>query len=108
MAPHPYTFQPKKSKRYKQPLADASGAIMVRRRASAPSALMLLPASVPLVRGQPKFILPSPPSEYATIHLADHKKLSDNCYNFKNLEPIKELPRLKDLQISDHIKIQNL
>lgn len=81
---------------------------MVRRRASAPSALMLLPASVPLVRGQPKFILPSPPSEYATIHLADHKKLSDNCYNFKNLEPIKELPRLKDLQISDHIKIQNL
>lgn len=71
---------------------------MVRRRASAPSALMLLPASVPLIRGQPKFILPSPPSEYATIHLADHRKLSDNYEKYR-LTPVKELPRLKDLEI---------
>ncbi|KAH9454591.1 hypothetical protein MJO28_007592 [Puccinia striiformis f. sp. tritici] len=75
---------------------------MVRRRASAPSALMLQPATVPLVRGQPKFVLPSPPSEYAIIHLADHRKLSDNYYKYK-LEPLKELPRLKDFQI-DFIK----
>ncbi|PLW12581.1 hypothetical protein PCASD_16850 [Puccinia coronata f. sp. avenae] len=75
---------------------------MVRRRASAPSALMLLPATVPLVRGQPKFILPSPPSEYATIYLADHRKLSDNYQKYR-LAPIKELPRLKDFQL-EYIK----
>jgi len=63
---------------------------------------MLLPASVPLVRGQPKFVLPSPPSEYATIYLADHRKLSDNHHKYK-LEPLKELPRLKDFQV-DYLK----
>ncbi|PLW19657.1 hypothetical protein PCANC_08935 [Puccinia coronata f. sp. avenae] len=58
--------------------------------------------TVPLVRGQPKFILPSPPSEYATIYLADHRKLSDNYQKYR-LAPIKELPRLKDFQL-EYIK----
>lgn len=43
---------------------------MGRRRVTAPSPLVLHPSNVPLRRGQPKFVIPSPPSCQALCRLA--------------------------------------
>ncbi|KAI8451905.1 hypothetical protein BY996DRAFT_4564308, partial [Phakopsora pachyrhizi] len=66
---------------------------MVRRRASAPTALVLQPSNVPLIRGAPKFILPSPPTENA-IYLAIHRRLGRTS-NAARVTPLKEMPRLE-------------
>ncbi|MBW0550832.1 hypothetical protein O181_090547 [Austropuccinia psidii MF-1] len=66
---------------------------MGRRRASVPSALVLKPSTVPLIRGAPKFVLPSLPSENA-IHLAVQHRLS-RANDVSRLGPLKEMPRLE-------------
>lgn len=66
---------------------------MGRRRSSAPSSLILIPATIPLIRGAPKFILPSPPSNQA-IHLSDHRRMKPLDHR-SDLGPLKPMPRLE-------------
>ncbi|KAG0147322.1 hypothetical protein CROQUDRAFT_76726 [Cronartium quercuum f. sp. fusiforme G11] len=66
---------------------------MGRRRCSAPSSLILVPPTMPLIRGAPKFTIPSPPSN-KVIHLAEQHRLKRFETN-RTLSPLKDLPRLE-------------
>ncbi|EGG09940.1 uncharacterized protein MELLADRAFT_71142 [Melampsora larici-populina 98AG31] len=66
---------------------------MPRRRNSAPTSLLLVSPTKPLIRGAPKFVIPSPPSTQA-IHLAEHHR-SKRFETKTNVGPLKEMPKLE-------------